>query len=205
MDKRTAHRWPLLITITVGVFLAFGTFWLADVMQRTDEQLDAQAAGNEPDYIIEKFSFVRMTPDGKPRYLLYGDKLMHRPLGDVSDVSAPLLQNMAPGQAPMTIKAQSARILHQQKQVDLQGKVEISRPGSDTARALHMRTEALTVFPDEERMQTSARVDMALGASTISGVGMQANNATRQLAFSSRGQIVIPPKAARQGLNRNNQ
>lgn len=197
MDKRTAHRWPLLITITLGIFLAAGSYWLVEVMQRADDKIDADAAGNEPDYIIEKFSFVRMTPEGKPRYLLYGEKLAHRPLSDVSEVTQPLLQNMAPGQAPMTIKSQSARILHQQSQVELFGKVDIHRPAAPGTRELHMTTEALTVFPDEERMESSARVEMALGAATISGVGMKANNATRQLAFTSRGQIVVPPKAAR--------
>ena len=197
MDKRTAHRWPLLITISVGVFLALGSFWLLQVMQRGDGQIDPAAAGNEPDYIVEKFSFVRMTPEGKPRYLFYGAKLTHRPLGDVSDVDQPLLQSMAPGQPTMTVKANSARIRHAAGEVDLAGKVDVFRPASPNARLLHMTTEALTVFPDEDRMQSSQRVDMALGAATITGVGMNANNATRQVQFAGRGQIIVPPKAAR--------
>ena len=201
MDKRTAHRWPLLITITVGIFLALGSFWLVQVMQRGDGQIDPDAAGNEPDYIIEKFSFVRMTPEGKPRYLFYGAKLTHRPLNDVSDVAQPMLQNMAPGEKPMTIRAQTARIRHQENQVDLIGKVDVHRPASPQTRELHMTTEALTVFPDEDRMESNQRVDMALGAATISGVGMKANNATRQVQFASRGQIIVPPKAARSAPN----
>ncbi len=202
MDKRTAHRWPLLITIVVGIFLALGSFWLLQVIQRGDGDIDPAAAGNEPDYIVEKFSFVRMTPEGKPRYLLYGAKLTHRPLGDVSDVERPMLQSMAPDRPPMTIKAQSARIRHEENEVDLLGKVDINRPASPAARALHMKTEALTVFPDEDRMESNQRVDMALGASTITGIGMKANNATRQVEFARRGQIVIPPKAARQAAQK---
>ena len=197
MDKRTAHRWPLLITITVGAFLALGSFWLVQVMQRGDDPLDPSAAGNEPDSIVEKFSFVRMTPEGKPRYLFYGAKLTHRPLGDVSEVEQPMLQSMAPGQATMTIKSQKALIRHEENTVDLLGKVDIHRPPTPDARELRMKTEALTVFPDEDRMESDRRVDMALGAATITGVGMKANNATRQVEFASRGQIIVPPKAAR--------
>ena len=197
MDKRTAHRWPLLVTITLGFFFALGSFWLLQIMQRGDGKIDAADAGNEPDYIVEKFSFVRMTPEGKPRYLFYGAKLTHRPLGDISDVERPMLQSMTPGQMPMTVKANTARLRHAENQVDLVGKVDVFRPASLDTRQLHMTTEALTVFPDEERMQSNARVDMALGAATISGVGMKANNATRQVQFASRGQIVVPPKAAR--------
>lgn len=197
MDKRTAHRRPLLLTIVAGVFLALGSFWLLQVMQRGDDALDPAAAGNEPDYIVEKFSFVRMTPEGKPRYLFYGAKLTHRPLGDVSDVEQPMLQSMAPGQETMTIKSQTARIRHQENTVDLVGKVDVHRPASGATRELRMKTEALTVLPDEERMESAVRVDMALGAATITGVGMKANNATRQVQFAGRGQIIVPPKAAR--------
>ena len=197
MDKRTAHRRPLLLTIIAGVFFALGSFWLLQVMLRGDDAIDPASAGNEPDYIVEKFSFVRMTPEGKPRYLFYGAKLTHRPLGDVSDVEQPMLQSMAPGQATTTIKSQTARIRHQENIVDLLGKVDVHRPASGTTRALHMKTEALTVLPDEERMESAVRVDMALGAATITGIGMKANNATRQVQFAGRGQIIFPPKAAR--------
>lgn len=197
MDKRTAHRWPLLITITVGLFFALGSFWLVQVMQRGDGQIGPAAASNEPDYIVEKFSFVRMTPEGKPRYLFYGAKLTHRPLGDVSDVEQPILRSMAPGQALMTVKANGARIRHAENQVDLAGKVDVYRPAFAATHLMHMTTDSLTVFPDEDRMQSSERVDMVLGANTITGVGMKANNAARQLQFASRGQIVIPPRAAR--------
>jgi lipopolysaccharide export system protein LptC len=196
-DKRTAHRWPLLISITVGIFLAFGSFWLLQVMERGDGQIDPAAAGNEPDYIVEKFSFVRMTPEGKPRYLFYGAKLTHVPLGDVSQVEQPMLQSMTPGLPVMTVKSNTARIRHADNEVDLMGKVDVFRPASPDSRLLRMKTEALTVFPDEERMESSLRVDMALGANTITGVGMKANNATRQVQFASRGQIIVPPKGAR--------
>lgn len=197
MHKRTAHRWRLLVTLMTGAFLAFGSFWLLQVMQREDDELNAAANKNEPDYIIEKFSFVRMTPEGQPRYLFYGAKLTHHPHNDSSDVESPLLQSLTPGQPPMTINAVRAHILHGEDRVELLGKVDIERPASPTTRHMRLRTEALTVFPDEDRMQTDQKVDMVLGTATVNGTGMKANNATRQLDIGSRGQIVYPPKAAR--------
>lgn len=195
--QRTAHRWRLLLTILAGTFLAFGTFWLLQVMQRSDQDLSAAANRNEPDYIVEKFSLVRMTPEGKPRYLFYGAKLTHLPLDDISNVEQPIMQNMTPGEPPMTINARQARIYHGQDKVDLLGKVDIHRPPSATSGGLRLRTEELTVYPDEERMESSAKVHMNMGAATVVGTGMRANNATRQLEFTSRGQIIYPPKAAR--------
>jgi lipopolysaccharide export system protein LptC len=195
--QRTAHRWRLLLTILVGTFLASGTFWLLQVMLRGDQDIAADANKNEPDYIVEKFSFVRMTAEGRPRYLFYGAKLTHLPIDDSSKVELPMMQNMTPGEAPMTIKAERARIYHGADKVDLLGMVDIHRPASAQRQELRLKTDALTVFPDEDRMESSEKVVMTMGAATVTGTGMKANNATRQLDFASRGQIIYPPKAAR--------
>lgn len=195
--QRTAHRWRLLLTIMAGIFLASGTFWLLQVMQRSDQDLSAAANKNEPDYIVEKFSLVRMTPEGKPRYLFYGAKLTHLPADDTSSVEQPIMQNMTPGEAPMTINAMRARIFHGQDKVDLLGKVDIHRPASSTSGGMRLRTEALTIHPDEQWMESSAKVQMNIGAATVTGTGMRANNATRQLDFTSRGQLIYPPRAVR--------
>ncbi len=196
MHKRTAHRWRLTITMLAGTFFAFGTFWLVQ-LQNDNLDVDPDAFKNEPDYIVEKFSVVRMTPQGQPRYVVSGAKLTHRPLNDVSDVVSPVVQSIAPGHPPTTITAQSGRIRHTENQVDLLGKVDINRPPSPDTEAMRLKTEALTIFPDEDRMASSLPVHMTLGSATITGTGMQANNATRRVKIASDGQIVYPPKASR--------
>ena len=196
MDKRKAHRGKLALALAAFVTLALGSFWLLQLMQRDDDATRIDP-GNEPDYIVEKFSFVRMTPEGKPRYLFYGDKLTHRPIDDVSIVDRPIMQTMTPGEPPLTINANTARIRHTVNEVDLLGNVDIKRPASPTTRNLRLTTEALTVFPDEERMESTTRVDMVLGDATVTGHGLKANNATRQINMSNRGRMIIPPKAAR--------
>jgi lipopolysaccharide export system protein LptC len=197
MHKRTAHRWRILLTMTAGVFFAAGSFWLLQVMQRDDGDISASASRDEPDYIVEKFSFVRMAANGQPHYLFYGDKLTHLPANDASDVEKPVLKTIVPGQPTMTVTSKKARIFHAEDKVELSGAVDIQRPQSPSSRYLHLQTEALTVFPDEDRMESDQKVSMMLGTATVTGVGMQANNATRQIDFSSKGHIVYPPKAAR--------
>lgn len=196
-NQRTAHRWKLLATIVVGTFLAFGSLWLLQVMQRDDGQIGGDPLSKEPDYIVEKFSFVRMTPEGKPRYLFYGAKLTHRPFDDTSLVERPIMQNMTPGEQPMTINALQALIRHQENQVELLGQVDVVRPATGTAQAMRLKTDALTVFPDEDRMSSNSKVEMTLDSSVITGAGMEADNAARQVQFKGRGRIVVPPAAAR--------
>ncbi|MCA1247460.1 LPS export ABC transporter periplasmic protein LptC [Massilia oculi] len=193
--KRTAHRWKLLAIMMIATFCAFGSFWLVQLMD--DEDRDARLGGplDEPDYIVENFSFVRMTPEGKPNYVVSGRRMAHTPQGDVSRVEAPVLEGMAPGRPRMTIVASRAEIYHEEHRVELLGKVDIQRPATPTSEALRVRTEALTVLPDEEILRTRLPIEMQLGAATVHGTGMEANNATQKLHLASRGQIVYPPRA----------
>lgn len=74
------------------------------------------------------------------------------------------------------------------------GDVDLQRPKTAQSEALRVRSQALTVLPDEEIVKTDLPIDMQLGASTLKGTGMVANNATQQMHLSSRGQIVYPPR-----------
>lgn len=194
VNKRTAHRWNLLAMIVIGTFFAFGSFWLLQLMQASD--IDAQLGGppDEPDYIVENFSFVRMTENGQPSYLVSGKRLAHIPNGDVSHVEAPVLRGVEPGRPPMTVVANNAQIHHEEHRVELMGDVDLQRPRTAQSEALRVRTQALTVLPDEEIVKTDLPIDMQLGTSTLVGTGMVANNATQQVHLSSRGKIVYPPR-----------
>ena len=194
VNKRTAHRWNLLAMIVIGTFFAFGSFWLLQLMQATD--IDAQLGGppDEPDYIVENFSFVRMTENGQPSYVLSGKRLAHIPNGDVSHIDQPLLRGVEPGRPPMTVVAKNAQVFHEEHRVELMGDVDLQRPKTAQSESLHVRSQALTVLPDEEIVKTDLPIDMQLGASTVNGTGMVANNATQQVHMSSRGRIVYPPR-----------
>jgi len=194
--KRTAHRWRLLLLMLFAVFCAFGSFWLVQVMQGEDNTPGA-GAGNEPDYIIDNFSWVRMSEGGKPRYVVSGDRLTHRPADNTALVEKPVVQNLTDDHPPMTMTAEHALVSQNQNQIDLTGNVDIQRPAGKDSQPLRIRTEALTVLPDEDIVKTDKPIDMKLGASSVNGVGMLANNATQQVHLGGRGQILYPPRASR--------
>jgi lipopolysaccharide export system protein LptC len=197
MQKRTAHRWRLMSIMAVGIFFALGSFWLLQVMQQNGDNAQSDADKNEPDYIVENFSFVRMSPTGKPRYIISGTKLTHRPIDDTSDIDKPVVKSLNVEHPPMTMNALRARVRHSENEIDLLGKVDIERPATPTSKRLMLKTEALTLYTDEERMSSDQLVEMMLGNSTIRGVGMQADNAAQKVHFSSQGQIVYPPNNSR--------
>jgi lipopolysaccharide export system protein LptC len=196
VNKRTRHRWRLLALMLTALFFAFGSFWLVQVM-RGEAQGPNVNVGNDPDYIIDNFSFVRMSETGQPRYVISGERLTHRPNDNTSDIEKPVVQSMSTDHPSMTMTAEKAHVNQDQNQIDLSGNVDISRPGSKTSDPLRIRTEALTVLPDEEISKTDKPIQMTLGHASATGVGMVANNATQQLTLGGRGRIVYPPRGQR--------
>ena len=196
MHKRTAHRWQLTLIMTVGVLVALGSFWLVQVVNQAGQEAQADQQRNEPDYIIDRFSLVRMNKAGQPAVIISGDKLTHRPVDDASDIDKPVVHSLSGDQPPMFIHAEQAHVDQGNTRVKLSGHVDVQRPATPQAEGLSMRTPALTVYPDEERMETDQPVSLELGQSTAQGIGMKANNATRQVELGGRGQLVVPPRAA---------
>lgn len=192
VNRRTSHRWKLLALMLTAVFFAFGSFWLLQALQSEDAD-NLGNAGNEPDYIVENFSLVRMTESGQPRYLVSGARLAHHPVDDVSEVSKPVVESMAPGRPRMTMHADRAQIHHQENRIELIDNVDIVRPATPTSEAMRARTSALTVLADEEVVKTDRPVQMQIGASTVNSVGLVAENPTQKLQLG-RGQIVYPPR-----------
>jgi lipopolysaccharide export system protein LptC len=196
MRKRTAHRWQLTLIMMVGVFVALGSFWLVQVVDQAGQKAQADRFRDEPDYIIERFSTVRMNMNGQPAYIISGDKLTHHPTDDSSLIDKPYVHSLTSEQPPMNIHAQTAYIDQGNTRVKLSGNVDVVRPATKQAQELRLKTSTLTVYPDEERMQTDAAVEMLSGRSTATGTGMTANNATRQITLGGRGTITMPPRAA---------
>ncbi|MFC5513979.1 LPS export ABC transporter periplasmic protein LptC [Massilia jejuensis] len=193
VNKRTAHRWRTLGLMLTAVFFAFGSFWL---LQAIDSSDPGRAGNNlnEPDYIVENFSFVRMTESGVPRYVMSGARLAHHPDNDVSVITRPIVESMAPERPRMTMHADRGQVYHGENRVELMGNVDIKRPATPTTEALHARTEALTVLADDEIVKTTRPVQMTLGAASVNAVGMVAENPSRKMHLGGRGQIVYPPR-----------
>ncbi|MEO7578516.1 MAG: LPS export ABC transporter periplasmic protein LptC [Massilia sp.] len=194
MHKRVAHRWRLTAVMTVGVLFSVGSFYLVQLAGRDDVALPPDALKTEPDYIVEKFSFVRMDPNGRPRYIIAGDKLTHRPIDDIAEVEQPVVNSLTAERARMTMRARRARIDQTNSVIDLKGAVAIDRLPSALGKPMTLRTEALTLYTDEDRMETEQPFKLVIGTQTVTGVGMQANNATGRFKVKNNMQLDLAPR-----------
>lgn len=178
--KRTAHRWRLAAVVGAFLLLALGSFYIVQLMDLSEMKMQA-ATGDEPDYIVEKFSVVRMTPQGTPQHIISGSRMEHLPATDTSVITRPMVQSMSPDKPPLFIRAEQGVLTHATNTVELKGKVNIEREATPTSKRMTVRTEALTVLPDEERMLTRQPVEITTGAAVVRGSGMAADNARRTL------------------------
>ena len=193
-NKRVAHRWRLSAVMIIGIIFAFGSFYLVQLASFDYSGLPSDALKSEPDYIVEKFSFVRMGPSGQPRYIIAGDKLTHRPIDDIAVVEQPVVNSLTTEHPPMTMHAKQARIDQAKSVIHLNGAVDIERVATPLGKGMILKTEALTLYTDEDRMETDQPFNLQMGRQTVTGVGMKANNATGKVDIQSKTRFELPAR-----------
>jgi len=173
-------RLRLFVIIVLLIAGALGSFWWAETMQRDQEQAATVPPKGEPDYTVEKFNLVRMAKNGHARYNISGAKLVHYPDTDVFEIERPVLYNVGADRITMMLRAERALVEHKTNRVHLHRQVQAERAANRNNEGFHLASEYLLLLPDEDIIQTDKRVDIVSGKSRVSGVGMVANNATRE-------------------------
>jgi lipopolysaccharide export system protein LptC len=197
-DPRTsANRFQLGMLLTVVTMLALGSFWLLDVMRRGMEQSAPLIKRTEPDYYVENFNFVKMTKSGQVRYHISGARLTHNPQDGSYEIFNPVVKSLSDTQPPTTIVAKRGMADANLEQVQLFDAVQMERPASPDAEAMRVTSEHMLVLPEEDVMRTDRPVKITVGEAILRGIGMFANQATREFRLASQVRGVFPPQAAR--------
>jgi lipopolysaccharide export system protein LptC len=183
---------PLLLLATL---LALGSFWLLQVMRKPDSGGGPTVVRTDPDYYVDNFNFVRLSKTGEAQYNISGRRMVHNPADDTHVVQAPVINSLSKGRPPMTARAERAVIEPGGVKIHMYEQVRIDRPKTPQADNFHLESDYLMVLPDEDIMRTDKPVRLTLGASTLNGAGMVANNATGELSLASRVQATLPPRA----------
>lgn len=185
MKARGAWRFRFFVIIAPLVALALGSFWLFEVMRRAGDDTIPTAERREPDFYVEKFSYVKMSRTGTTQYHFSGARLTHNPQDDSYDIDLPVVSNVSNAQAPTTMHAKRATVNSDNSQVHLYENVRMDRPASPAGEAMQVRSEYLLVLPDDDVVKTDKPVEITVGRSRLTGTGMFANNATRELELTS--------------------
>lgn len=186
---KSATRFRLSFIVALAAAVALGSFWLNQVMDRSMTDTLQGAPRSAPDYYVEKFNMVKFTAAGHVKYRVSGSRLQHLPLDDSYEIEQPVLHSLSDVHAPMTIHADRARVEEGNSKIHMRGNVQADRPHSPGAEALHIASDYMLILPDDDIMQSDKKVDMTLGRSSMSGIGMIANNASRELRLLNQARV----------------
>lgn len=200
-SRRSAHRYRLMLLVGGAIALALGSFWLLQVIQKTTGDEAQASRSNEPDYYVEKFTFVRMSKTGDARYTVTGARMIHRPVDDTFEITLPVIHSLSEDQPPLTVRSARALAVPDSSKIHMIDQVEADRPASATSDHFHLKSDYVLILPDEDVLQTDRAVDMTLGSAHMTGTGMYVNNATREFRMAQRVHGTYPPRAAIRAAN----
>lgn len=167
------HPGAALFPIAVMALLAAGTFWLDRATQIEDGGRDGKHR-HDPDYIVDNFNVRRFDESGKLQHFLVGQKMLHYPDDDSTEVIAPRLTYYRT--PPVRIFSNTAWLDKDGKHVKLDGDVHVIRDGSDGNPPTEIATSVLYAVPDDDFAYTDAPVVIRQGQSVMNGTGMESNN-----------------------------
>ncbi len=179
-EKLTA--WFPLVLLAI---LAALTFWLDHAVRPAAGDRDGSTR-HDPDYIVDKLSAMRMTPDGAIKHTLFAEKMIHYPDDDSTYLQSPKFVNYAAGKAPMTITSREALVSKNGEDLYFRNDVRVTRAPYDDKSELAMQTSYLHVIPDDNIAKTDRPVVITDANTVVNAIGLELNGETRILKLQSR-------------------
>lgn len=172
--------------LVIMLLLAMLTLWLARTSGLAGQE-GAALENIEPDYIVEKFTLIRLSDTGQPRYALSADKMIHMPADDTSLLTKPALRQIQVGQPEVRISADrgvitsGGEVAHLRDNVLVFRAAEAQKSGKGASESMRVTTSYLRVMPDLDRADTPDRVRIEQGLSILNGTGMDFDNRYRRI------------------------
>jgi LPS export ABC transporter protein LptC len=148
------------------------------------------------DFVAEKISALRFGPDGSQSMQLTAGSVRHVPQDDATRFADVALEVSRPGEAKMTMSAQSARSVHRAAEVLLDGEVKMRREADARLDALTVHTRRLWIDTQAQTAQTDALVEVWLGQSHARAQGLVASAGAVELKSKVR-MSYVPKKRPR--------
>ncbi|MCL4746736.1 MAG: LPS export ABC transporter periplasmic protein LptC [Burkholderiaceae bacterium] len=197
MRQRLYDRLAAAVSIGLLAVLAAFTYYLAELADQFRDARLPRALAHEPDYFVEQFAVTRLNQQGEPLYRMSAERLTHFADDDSSEFDAPVLVSLDPLRPKVTLSALHGKAGSRARETWLYGEVVLARDAFDRSAALRVETEYIALLVDEDIARTDRAVTITSGASSLTGVGMELNNATRVLTLNSKVRGHWPPPSAR--------
>lgn len=179
------RRYPALIAlVTIGAIAAI-SFWALEMTRRSGNDATDQTQRTQPDYFVENFDYVKIGADGNPKIRIRGAKLIHNPQDDSSTVLQPVVESYSGQRQPMTLRSDRLIVNGDRSQLHFHDNVKMEKPEARGNDTLFVESQYLLALPNRDLVTTTKKATLTLGYSTLSGVGLIADNVHQTLSFQS--------------------
>lgn len=184
-------RLPSIVAVFLLIFLVIGSWWAADYAQRAVPIDPPRRVTHEPDHWAEQFVLIRSDETGQPVNRLEGDYMEHFPDDDSYEIQQARAIGQRPG-SPLTTATSDTAVMDQDgTRVVMTGNAHVHRVADAENRALDVKSDVLTILPDEDVVFTDHPALVVHGNSTMNGTGMRYDNKTSQLQVYSATDVKI--------------
>ena len=180
MVDRLSGWFPLLLLAA----LAGVTFWLDHIVQPPAGL--RPTASDEPDYIVDGLSAMRMDHDGRVKHTLRAQKMTHYPEDDLTLLVEPKLVTFTEGRSPVTVTARHARVSGNGENVYFEDGVRVVRAPHGGRTELVVETNYLHVIPEANDAKTDKPVTIRDATAVVVASGLELNSETRVLKLQGR-------------------
>lgn len=187
-----AERLALAFPVLVAALLAALTLWLDQLVQSGGNR--TRVADSEPDFVVHDVSAVQTGPDGRPRHVLMASRMTHYATDDTTLLELPRLSHFRDARTEIQARAKNATLSGDGRTVQMTGDVLLVRAAGANQGELTMRTQELTVVPDEGIARTRAPVTLTSPTSRTDAVGLEFDYDRRRLTLLSNVRASIRPR-----------
>lgn len=199
------ERAPTLIATLLLAILVAGTWWAADYARRAIPVDPPVRVTHEPDSWAHDFVMIQTGQDGVPTNRLEGTTMRHYPDDDSYEVDQVRATGQQPD-SPITIgTANMATMDSNGTRIIMQGDAHVHRLPDAERAALDVTSDQLTLYPDEDIVETDLPARVVNGLHVMHGTGMRYDNKTRQLEVFSATDVKISGKESPGSRGSNNQ
>ncbi len=181
MKSRASTFFPIVLV----ALLAAATWWLERVVELSEPQASAKAR-HDPDAVVDRFTVLRLGPDGKLASTLAAVKMLHFPDDETTELFEPRVVQYPQGAPPVRMRGDRGTVTKNGDEVHIHDNVVVTRDATPDRPELRVETTYLHVFPKEEVARTPEPVVITEGDSRLAGVGMEVRGKTRELELHAR-------------------
>lgn len=197
MSSRLYDQLAAGISLVLLGILAVVTYYLAEMAGRDPNAGKQRKVTHEPDYFVEHFALTRLDAQGQPSFSLTADRLVHFPDDDSTEYVQPRLVSLDPSKPQVTLRAERGTSTSEGVQTHLHDNVVLTRAPTEGSAALTVKTEYILLLSEDDIARTDRFVRIESGESVLTGIGMEFNNAARQLDVRAdvKGVWITPVKS----------